>query len=710
MIATELALLDDLDLSEKLQQSCLFDADWYLSRYPAANFYGMGPLDNYIKVGRFLDRNPSPQFDAEFYRASYGDLPELFPAIDFHFLTDDDRPTNLADAEAIVDADAKSAGFDQLAFTKIISFCIPVMNRLGDLHETLRVNLDQNRHLQEQVEFVVISFDADDSVKNWIESEFKDELLTGYLRFYRSDILDVWHFPRAKNAFKGKLKGHIHSSLDGDNFVSSEEAQILIDLFNRFGESFVFHSFSGSHGDGTCGRVTTSTRAFYAVGYDDTLLTQQYNDIDLISSTLSKYPWLKFFHTSGSRDIFSERMNNTLSQAAGFKNKKHFVPISDRKFPLNPRGAGGIMRFDHRRARNHINSLYTWTKCVPAELFDSYSSEKLSVNYDCLVQTLPCENLFAESFDQRNNPIEGQLPKSDLTAIICARNQTKLLSRNIEYHRELGVDNFLIIDDHSTTPLGENDFGKNAYVFVPRSGSFKTAKQLWMETLARRFVPEGGWVLLLDVDEFLELPPDHGDIKSFLSTLPRSRDFVGACLIDVFASSNASRSDSSVVGSHGSDILFQFRTDPVPENYSNNNTVRWGFGVKAAVSWAFDVRYSVFYTFDCLRKIPLFRLGPDTHFHSGQHTLRNRRSEGRFTDDWLDRFSLVIRHEKLLLNLADATEDANLDLSVLRHREAQNRIRIREAGKSISTIEHALPYSRERVYACFREVIERAKK
>jgi hypothetical protein len=371
----------------------------------------------------------------------------------------------------------------------------------------------------------------------------------------------------------------------------------------------------------------------------------------------------------------------------------------------------GIQGFPDRRARNHINSLYSWSKRIPAELFDKYSREKLAVNYDCLIQTVTGENLFAESFDTRQTPISGQLPKGGVTAVICVKNQLNLLSRNIAHHRSLGVDNFLVIDDKSTQPIDEFDFGKNTFVFVPRSGSFRTAKQLWMETLARRFVPQGEWVLLLDADEFLELPPDHDDIKSFLSTLPRSRDFVGACLIDVFPSSSASGSDSPVIGSPGSDILFQFRSDPVPEEYSNHNTVRWGFGTKAAVSWAFDVRYSVFGTYDCLRKIPLFRLGPDTHFHSGQHTLRNRKSESRFTDDWLDCFSLVMRHERLVLNLSASAEDANRDVSGYRHREAQNRNIIREAGKSrMSMIEDALPYSRERVYACFREVIERTKK
>ena len=698
--------LDTARLASELAASHLFDPDWYTGKYPGSELIGLSPLDSYLQIGRFLGRHPSPKFDADFFRSSYGDIPEAYPEIDFYFATNDGRPTNEDDARAIVDQDARSAGFTLPDFTKKISFCTPILNRFDDIRVTLRSNIEENRPFENDIEFIVLCFDDDDTVKNWIETEFAPELASGYLRFLSSNALDVWHFPRAKNAFKGHLNGRLHSSLDGDNFVSWRETSIILELLDKFGESFVFHSFTGNHGDGTCGRVTTSTSAFHAVGYDDTLLTQQYDDIDAIVSILGKYPWMKFFHTSENSDVFSEKMNVILSEAALFKNNKQFLRLSDRKLPINPKGPRGVWDLRDMRVRNHINSIYSWSKRIPGRLFDKYSREKLAINYDCLIQSLPKEDLFAESFSTRRIPIADQLPKGGITAILCVRNQPNLLKRNIDHHRNIGVSNFLIIDDHSSEPIQGADFGENVFVFVPRSGSFKTAKQLWMETLARRFVPDGDWVLVLDADEFLELPPEHSTIQSLVTKLPARRDFIGAILIDVFPKLAASKAREGISERAAPETLFYYNPSSVPERYKNIGTIQWGFGNKPELSWALDVRYAAFGTTDCLRKIPLFRLGPDTHFHSGQHSLRNRKSENRFTDNWIDEFTLAIRHERLILNLGETREDGNLHTSKLRYQEIENREVIRSEGIArISKIQHSFPYSAEKVYDCIREVL-----
>ncbi len=116
--------LDQCQLSQELDRKGLFEASWYSTEYPSAKLFGQSLLENYIQVGRYVGRSPSTEFDAEFFRDSYGDVPDLFPEIDYHLLLDDGRPTNAEDAQLIVASDAKSEGFAIPEFSKIISFCI----------------------------------------------------------------------------------------------------------------------------------------------------------------------------------------------------------------------------------------------------------------------------------------------------------------------------------------------------------------------------------------------------------------------------------------------------------------------------------------------------------------------------------------------------------------------------------------------------------
>lgn len=49
----------------------LFDADWYLDRYPETRGFKGGPLNHFIKFGAFQDKAPHPLFDLKWYRNFY---------------------------------------------------------------------------------------------------------------------------------------------------------------------------------------------------------------------------------------------------------------------------------------------------------------------------------------------------------------------------------------------------------------------------------------------------------------------------------------------------------------------------------------------------------------------------------------------------------------------------------------------------------------
>lgn len=69
--------LDSKSLQEQvslLEQSELFDANWYLDKYKDVAKANINPAEHYIKFGAIEGRNPGPRFNTEFYVLTYPDI------------------------------------------------------------------------------------------------------------------------------------------------------------------------------------------------------------------------------------------------------------------------------------------------------------------------------------------------------------------------------------------------------------------------------------------------------------------------------------------------------------------------------------------------------------------------------------------------------------------------------------------------------------
>jgi hypothetical protein len=66
---TELA-----EMAEAIRGSGLFDASWYLARYPSVAAQGIDPVLDYLRAGYREGRNPGPEFDTGFYLTEYQDV------------------------------------------------------------------------------------------------------------------------------------------------------------------------------------------------------------------------------------------------------------------------------------------------------------------------------------------------------------------------------------------------------------------------------------------------------------------------------------------------------------------------------------------------------------------------------------------------------------------------------------------------------------
>lgn len=164
-----------------------------------------------------------------------------------------------------------------------LSFCITCKNRFYQISETLRKNLEDNRLHMDLIEFILVDFGSTDGLRDWIISNFIDDLKTGYLKYYYTDEQSIWNAPVCKNTAHFCANNDIVVNLDCDNYVGHLGGQFVIRHFieNR---NIVFHQFTGDYYDGSYGRIALLREYFEFIGgYNEALDRLGYEDTDLVS-------------------------------------------------------------------------------------------------------------------------------------------------------------------------------------------------------------------------------------------------------------------------------------------------------------------------------------------------------------------------------------------------------------------------------------------
>ncbi len=534
----------------------------------------------------------------------------------------------------------------------VLSFCIPVMNRLADLRETLEQNLEDNRSAAGRVEFVVACFDRDDTTEHWVRERFARDLGSGYLRFERCAPLPFWHFGRAKNAFRNLMHGQIYASLDGDNFTGPGAADHIISVFERFNHRCVFHQFQGQWGDGTCGRIAMPRAEYELYGYDERFLPRQWDEMDALLSTLSHRPDFAYvcYHGKG---VFRKSPHFRRF----FKDHQRRPRICELPAESNPgarrsdpaaaaqRGADYVSQKPLLIEFSNYNQYQSFFKNTDQEpLRTRYAAELVSIGQK-LVRTADPEQLERWVLEPGTRQPGGPL-QDGVTVLACLKNEPDPEAW-YRHYRSLGARRFLLVDDGSEQPLSRTLAYDDVHIWTPRVGRFRYAKTLWLETLLARYCQDG-WCLTVDGDEFIALPspgdkPESSDMP--LDGLVRRADktqkpYYCGFLLDLFpgtAAGRCAREDHD---------HYQYRDEEPPREYLESPPVRWSYGAYGAWAFRLDLRYRLNDTVDSLRKFPLFRYHSQVHLNQGFHDLLID-GKGRRTEELARADLLPILHYKL---------------------------------------------------------------
>jgi hypothetical protein len=584
-----------------------------------------------------------------------------------------------------------------------LSYCVPVMNRLGDLQATLAHNLNVLADFKGDAELVVNCFDSHPACAEWVHANFGGALDDGRLRFFSLPALPYWHFSRAKNSFAGRIAGRYYSSLDGDNFLSGADVGLSLDIIGEDpSREYLIHHFSGNWGDGSSGRVTVPAELYARSPYIEEIYPRQFDEVGLILRILKEYPWVTFV----SRPVAHLFEKSQFARDFIERNRLYFrhvtMDLGSGDAPVNPRGEGYVEKDEALFHFQKVNAAYSmYTLSDDPEARDTYAGS-LADAQNGLINSGACSQVVQYAFAGTDR--DRLEPSGQTTLYAVIRNDRHLLGPWLAHYRAIGIERFVIVDDHSDPPLAGTVSGDDVFLVTPVVGSFRTSKAAWISMLLKCFQHSGSWVMTADSDEFVDVipPPDaHLDGRDRwgdASRQPPSREptplewlirhletagagYVPGLLYDLMPPAGIRVTTSDFL-----DTMIEHLSRPGNDayGYQDLKPIRWAFGPWWRYSFAIDLRYRLFGTIDCLRKIPLFCYRHDLELNQGFHTLHQAGRGLSAGDVWkAPALVLPVRHYKMLNALSDETRlhDRRVRLGGYFGRTQSNLARIYRADR-----------------------------
>lgn len=162
----------------------------------------------------------------------------------------------------------------------LLSYCISIMNRLHQIKETLKININNS---SENSEFILVDYNSNDGLKEYIYNNFEKEIISGKLKYIYTNKLKYWHASICKNTTHMKANGKYLINLDCDNFIGINGDALILNTFLENGDDIIISQTSNIISSGNGGRISISKNNFVKLGgYDESFYPMGYQDYDLI--------------------------------------------------------------------------------------------------------------------------------------------------------------------------------------------------------------------------------------------------------------------------------------------------------------------------------------------------------------------------------------------------------------------------------------------
>ncbi len=502
-------------------------------------------------------------------------------------------------------------------YKKTIAYCIPIMNREEDLRATLAHNLKIAKKFNGQIKIYINCFDNNSDLYNWIKSSFSSSEYEDILLFTCLAPLPYWHFSWAKNSFKDIIKEDYYSSLDGDNFLSHQEVENTLKLI-RGSDNILLHGFHGQWGDGTSGRITVPKSLYKKYGYYNDIYPRQFDEIGFISRIFFNEPNILFVHYKNANICMKsnylkkglELNNISVKCIAIDKNKNITTPLNQKR--ENYVTNNSIIYFYQK-----FNVGLTFLKLSNNNSATEYYKRMLNDTINALDKS-EIQNIVKKSFTF-DNFLDTT---GEITLYSVIKNDSLFLQDWKEHYETLGVERFIIIDDHSNEDIGSKLNSKQVTLFKPLIGDFKTCKIIWIKLLLKAFQKEKSWVLTVDSDEFLSIESTAPTLQELIEQLNnKNRKFITSLIIDMLPNKMFIPENYS-----GKDFIkyfnkFYFKASINNQEYKNIPSIKWAFNDYWKYSHIIDARWNFFNTIDSLRKFSMFKYYEHMELNQGFHAI-----------------------------------------------------------------------------------------
>lgn len=166
----------------------------------------------------------------------------------------------------------------------IVSLCTVSRNRAHHYKETILKNIQDNE-ANGNVEFLILDYNSDDDLEDWIKSNLMEHVESGLLSYYKTFEPQYFHRSHSRNMAFKLAKGNLICNVDADNFTGPSFVSYLRNEFSTANDIFV--CAGGEYDMISCsdigGRICIHTDSFKAVGgYDEEMSNYGSEDYDLI--------------------------------------------------------------------------------------------------------------------------------------------------------------------------------------------------------------------------------------------------------------------------------------------------------------------------------------------------------------------------------------------------------------------------------------------
>ena len=164
-----------------------------------------------------------------------------------------------------------------------ISLCTVCMNRLHHLKYTLPRNIQDNMHYP-RVEFVLLDYNSQDGLADWVKDNLMPYIEQGKLAYYRTTEPDHFDRSHSKNVAHRIASGDILCNLDADNYTGKGFADYVCRKFSENPHTYLVPDQKLLDGDwGAFGRICLKKADFNALrGYDESFTGWGLEDTDFL--------------------------------------------------------------------------------------------------------------------------------------------------------------------------------------------------------------------------------------------------------------------------------------------------------------------------------------------------------------------------------------------------------------------------------------------